>query len=151
MSRSVNRVTLLGNLGQDGNLSYTPGGSAILKFSLATSRRWQDKNTNEWREETEWSNCTQFGKQAEAIAPHVKKGGRLYVEGRLKTRSWEKDGQKHFATEIIVDEIVFCDGAKSSNVGQTTAGAVTSSRPVRRQPPQEDPISENIEDSDIPF
>ena len=114
MARSVNKVILLGNLGRDAEMTYTPSGQALSKVGLATSRRWQDKSSGEWQEETDWHNLVIWGKQAESLTPYLTKGSRIYVEGRIKNRTWEKDGVKHYATDIVVEDIVFA-GSKADS------------------------------------
>src|SRR5690554_2419740 len=105
MSRSVNKVTLIGTVGRDPEMRYTPGGSAIANFSLATNESYNDKNTGQRVENTEWHRIVAFGKLAEIIQQYVKKGGKLYIEGKLRTNEWEKDGIKRYSTDIIANEI----------------------------------------------
>ncbi len=102
---SVNRVILLGRLGKDAVLSYSPTGQPILKFSIATSEKFKAQD-GKYVEKTEWHNCVMFGKRAEAIAKYLTKGLQIYLEGKLQTRKWE-DKQKalHFSTEVILEEI----------------------------------------------
>ena len=104
---SVNNVTLLGNVGRDPEFRVLTNGQPVINFSLATTDRWYDKETNEQKEATEWHNVVAFRKLAELIERHVHKGSQVYLEGRLKTRSWEKDGVKHFKTEVEVSKIEF--------------------------------------------
>src|ERR1035438_10036437 len=117
MARSVNKVILLGNLGRDAELTFTPSGQALSKVSLATSRKWQDKNSGEWQEETDWHNLVIWGKTAENLTQYLLKGRTIYVEGRIKNRSWEKDGVKHYATDIVVEDVVLV-----GNRGDAPAG-----------------------------
>jgi single-strand DNA-binding protein len=92
-SRSVNKVILVGHLGKDAETKFTPGGAAVTRFSVATNRRWKDKQSGEWKEETDWSNVVLW--QSENLANYLTKGKQVYVEGRLQTRSYEdKDGKK---------------------------------------------------------
>ena len=104
---SVNNVTLLGNVGRDPEFRVLTNGQPVINFSLATTDRWYDKDTNEQKEATEWHNVVAFRKLAELIERHVHKGSQLYVEGRLKTRSWEKDGVKHYKTEVEASKVEF--------------------------------------------
>ncbi len=98
----VNKVILIGNLGRDPELRYTPSGSAVTKFSLATSMRWKDRDGQQ-QERTDWHNIVAFGRQAEICNEYLKKGSQVYVEGRIQTRSYDdKDGNKKYITEIIV-------------------------------------------------
>src|ERR1022692_2944745 len=106
MARSVNNVILVCNLGRDAELTLTPSGQALSKTTLVTSRKWQDKSSGEWQEETDWHNLVIWGKTAENLAQYLTKGRRIFVEGRIKNRTWEKDGVKHYATDIVVEDIV---------------------------------------------
>lgn len=109
MARSVNRVTLLGNLGRDAETKFTPSGISITKFSVATSRRWKDSQSGEWREETDWHNVILW--RAENLANYLTKGQKVYVEGRLQTRSYDdKDGKKVYVTEVVADEVILLGG-----------------------------------------
>lgn len=101
MSRGLNKVFLLGHLGKDPELKYTPGGAAVATFNLATNENYKDKTGNEVSK-TEWHRLVVWNKQAEIAAQYLKKGAQVFVEGKLQTRLWEKDGQKHYMTEIVV-------------------------------------------------
>ena len=103
MARGVNKVILVGTCGQDPETRYTPSGTAITNLSLATSEQWTDKQTGQKVEKTEWHRVVFFGKIAEIAGEYLKKGSQCYVEGRLATREWEKDGIKRYTTEIVVD------------------------------------------------
>jgi single-strand DNA-binding protein len=108
-SRSVNKVILIGNLGRDAETKFTPSGVAVTKFAVATSRRWKDQQTGEWKEETDWSNVVLW--RQEAVGQYLTKGKQVYVEGRLQTRSYEdKDGQKKYATEVVAEEVILLGG-----------------------------------------
>ncbi len=99
-SRSVNKVILIGNLGRDAETKFTPGGTAVTKFSVATSRRWKDQQSGEWKEEANWTNVTLW--KAENLSNYLTKGKQVYVEGRLQTRSYDdKDGKKVWATDVV--------------------------------------------------
>jgi single-strand DNA-binding protein len=101
----VNKVILVGNLGQDPELRYTQDGMAICNLSLATSDSWKDKNSGEKRERTEWHRIVIFGKLAEICGEYLKKGRQIYIEGRLQTRKWQdKEGQDRWTTEVVVDQ-----------------------------------------------
>jgi single-strand DNA-binding protein len=105
MPRSVNRVTLLGHLGKDAELRFTPSGSGVANFSIATSRRWKDKQSSEWKEETEWHNIVYWN--AESVSNYLTKGKPVYVEGRLQTRKWEdKQGNARYTTEIVAENLI---------------------------------------------
>jgi single-strand DNA-binding protein len=115
---SVNKVILIGNLGRDPELRYTQGGMAIVNLAVATTRKWKNKQTNEMQEETEWHRVSVFGQTAEHCNNYLAKGRQVYVEGRLKTRSWDdKDGVKKYATEIVADQVQFL-GGKDGGGGQ---------------------------------
>src|SRR5260370_15165970 len=110
-SRSVNKVILVGHLGRDAETKFTPGGVAVTRFSVATSRRWKDQQSGEWKEETDWSDVTLW--RAENLAQYLTKGKQVYVEGRLQTRSYEgKDGKKVYRTEVVADEVLLLGGAR---------------------------------------
>ena len=100
-----NKVTLIGNLGDDPVSRAMPSGSEVSNFSVATSKRWKDKNTGESKEATEWHRVAAFGKLAEICNQWLRKGAQVFIEGELRTRSWEKDGQKHYTTEVIADQM----------------------------------------------
>jgi single-strand DNA-binding protein len=109
MPRSVNKVILIGNLGRDAETKFTPSGAAVTRFSVATTRSWKDQQTNEWKEETNWTNVTVW--RQEKLANYLTKGKQVYVEGRLQTRSYDdKDGKKVYATDVIADEIMLLGG-----------------------------------------
>ena len=117
MAASVNRVLILGNLGQDPEIRYTPGGTAVCNFSVATTEAWSDKDGNK-QESTEWHRVVVWSKQAENCAKFLSKGRTVFVEGRLQTRSWDDktSGQKRYATEIIAQNIQFIgSGARDQN------------------------------------
>ncbi len=108
-SRSVNKVILVGHLGRDAETKYTPSGAPVTRFAIATSRRWKDQQTNEWKEETNWTNVVVW--RQEALANYLTKGKQIYVEGRLQTRSYDdKDGKKVYSTEVIADDVILLGG-----------------------------------------
>src|ERR1017187_948739 len=113
MAKSVNKVILIGGLGKDPEVKYTPSGMAIARFSLATNDRIKDKDGN-WQDSTEWHNVVAFQRTAEIVAEYLKKGNKVYIEGRLHTDSWEdKDsGQKKYKTEVIVNDLVLLGGPR---------------------------------------
>lgn len=100
----LNRAALIGNVGKDPDIRTTPAGRKVANFSLATSERWKDKETGQQKEKTEWHRITVWGDElvAKVIEPYVSKGSRLYIEGKITTREWEKDGEKRYSTEIVV-------------------------------------------------
>lgn len=101
--RGVNKVILVGTCGQDPEVRYLPNGNAVTNLSLATSEQWTDKQTNQKVEKTEWHRVSLFGKLAEIAGEYLRKGSQVYIEGKLQTREWEKDGIKRYTTEIVVD------------------------------------------------
>jgi single-strand DNA-binding protein len=103
MARGINKVTLVATCGQDPDLRYLPNGTAVLNMSLATGEQWTDKQTGQKVEKTEWHRVSFFGKIAEIAGEYLRKGSQVYIEGKLRTREWEKDGVKRYVTEIIVD------------------------------------------------
>lgn len=109
-SRGINKVILVGNVGQDPETRYMPNGGAVTNLSIATSEAWKDKNSGEQQERTEWHRVVFYQRLAEIVAEYVKKGSKIYVEGSLRTRSWEQDGVKRYATEIIANEMQMLDG-----------------------------------------
>jgi len=110
----VNKVILVGHLGQDPDIRYTPDGTPVAVMSVATSQTWRDKSNGEKRERTEWSRVVAWRKLAEICGEYLAKGRQVYVEGRMQTRSWEKDGQTHYTTEVIANEVQFLGSAKSN-------------------------------------
>ncbi|MDH4430914.1 single-stranded DNA-binding protein [Pseudomonas shirazica] len=103
MARGVNKVILVGTCGQDPEVRYLPNGNAVTNLSLATSEAWTDKQTGQKVEKTEWHRVVLFGKVAEIAGEYLRKGSQCYIEGKLKTREWEKDGIKRYSTEVHVD------------------------------------------------
>jgi single-strand DNA-binding protein len=160
MARSVNKVILVGNLGRDAETKFTPSGTAVTRFSVATTRSWKDQQSGEWKEETNWTNVTLW--RQEGVANYLTKGRQVYVEGRLQTRSYEdKDGKKVYATDVIADDVILLggrgDGAPGEGGGMSS-GPRTSSGPARQQRPaggggqhEEPPFDMGITDDDVPF
>ena len=112
----LNKVMLIGNLGRDPEIRYSQQGLAVVNFSIATSEYWTDKNTGDRQEKTEWHNIVVFGKQAETCEKYLSKGSKIYVEGRLQTSNYEKEGQTHYNTKIVVSNFQFL-GGKQDNQG----------------------------------
>jgi single-strand DNA-binding protein len=159
-SRGINKVILVGNVGQDPETRYMPNGGAVTNLSIATSETWKDKSNGEQQERTEWHRVVFYQRLAEIVAEYVKKGSKLYVEGRLQTRSWEQDGVKRYATEIIANEMQMLDGRGGSG-GEGGGGSYQSSQPQQRssgggsgaprnQQPVPPPSMDDFDD-DIPF
>jgi single-strand DNA-binding protein len=156
--RSVNKVIVLGHLGKDAETNFTPSGVALTKFSVATSRRWKDGQSNEWKEETDWHNIVLW--RSENLANYLTKGKQVYVEGRLQTRSYEdRDDVKRYVTEIVADGVILLGGQGGSQ-DQPASGKGNNnglvSQPRGRAaagsaPPVEDSSSQQITDDDVPF
>ena len=105
-NRGINKVILVGNLGQDPEVRYMPNGNAVANFSVATSESWKDKQTGETRDRTEWHRVVVFGKLAEIAGEYIKKGTQVYLEGQLQTRKWQdQSGQDHYTTEIVINSL----------------------------------------------
>jgi single-strand DNA-binding protein len=106
MARGVNKVILVGNLGRDPEVRYSPNGSAVANVTIATSESWKDKNTGEKQERTEWHRIVFFGRLAEIAGEYLKKGAQIYIEGRLQTRKWQdKEGHDRYTTEIVANDM----------------------------------------------
>jgi single-strand DNA-binding protein len=115
---SVNKVILVGNLGRDPEVRYSPDGAAISNFSIATTDTWRDKATGEKKESTEWHRIVFFGKTAEIVAQYLKKGSAVYVEGALRTRKWtDKEGQERYTTEVVGDRMQMLGGRSGGSMG----------------------------------
>jgi single-strand DNA-binding protein len=145
---SVNKVILVGNLGRDAELRYTPGGAAVATLNLATTEVWNAKG-GQRQEKTEWHRIVLWGKQAESLQEYLTKGKQIYVEGRLQTRQWDdKDGNKRYTTEIKADRITLLGGGGGGGRSQSVdrGGAAAMSHGGGDEPPME-PIT----DDDIPF
>ena len=121
--KSVNKVILIGNLGKDPEVKYTPQGTPVAKFSLATNERYKDKDGN-WQDRTEWHNIVLWQRLAEIAGEYLKKGGKVYIEGRLQTHSWDdkQSGQKKYMTEIIGNDLVLLGGRGEGGGGGEHAG-----------------------------
>lgn len=111
MGRGVNKVTIIGNLGQDPDAKSLPSGSLVCNLRIATSESWKDKQTGEQKEQTEWHSVALFGKTAEIASTYLRKGSQVYVEGKLRTRKWQdKNGNDRYTTEIVGDQLVLLGG-----------------------------------------
>lgn len=152
-SRGINKVILVGNVGQDPETRYMPNGNAVTNISIATSETWKDKNTGEQQERTEWHRVTFYQRLAEIVAEYVKKGSKLYVEGRLQTRSWEQDGVKKYATDIIANEMQMLDsrGSSGDNYAPSPNQSQSAPPPKNETPTQQAPADMDSFDDDIPF
>jgi single-strand DNA-binding protein len=145
----VNKVILVGRLGRDAELKYTPSGAAVSNFSIATSESWKDKNSGERKEKTEWHRIVIWGKTAENLSQYLLKGKQIYLEGKLETREWEdKEGHKRSTTEVKVgpfDRLVLLSSRDDG--GSRGSSARTESAPSNPSPNQGGPLT----DDDIPF
>ena len=135
---SVNKVILVGNLGRDPEVRYSPDGAAICNVSIATTSSWKDKTSGERREETEWHRVVFYNRLAEVVGEYMKKGRPLYVEGRLKTRKWQnKEGVDQYTTEIIADQMQMLGGRDGGEGGGSMGGGGESApRPAAARAPQ---------------
>lgn len=144
MSRGVNKVILVCTVGKDPEVKYMPSGGAVVNLTAATNESWKDKTTGEKKERTEWHRLTFYNRLAEIVGEYVRKGSQLYVEGRIQTRSYDKDGQKHYSTDIVVNEMQM--------LGSRAQGA---SQPQPRQSggggQSHEPQQPDFVDDDIPF
>jgi single-strand DNA-binding protein len=138
MARGVNKAILIGNLGRDPEVRYSPNGAAIANVTIATTESWKDKNTGEKQEKTEWHRVVFFGRLAEIVGEYLKKGSQVFVEGRLQTRKWQdRDGNDRYTTEIVANEMQMLGsrgggGAPPDNYNQdqTYGGAQSSPQPA---------------------
>ena len=150
MPRGVNKVILVGNLGQDPETRMMPSGSAVTNASLATSKQWRDRDSGENKERTEWHRVVFFNRLAEIAGEYLKKGSKVYVEGELRTRDWERDGQKHYTTEIVASEMQMLD--TSEEPSGPSAKAEQKQEQQRISLDRSEPsFADNFEDDEIPF
>ncbi|HET9100439.1 MAG TPA: single-stranded DNA-binding protein [Acidobacteriaceae bacterium] len=156
MAKSVNKVILLGNVGKDPEIRSTGGGTMVANLTLATSDRFQDAQGN-WQDRTEWHNLVAFKRTAEIIRDYVKKGSKLYVEGKIQTRSWDdkESGQKRYRTEIIINDLSLLSGREegSAGAGGYSRSSGSSASFDQRPPAAQDEYAQSAEisDDDIPF
>lgn len=163
----VNKVIIVGNLGNDPEIRTMPNGEAVANISVATSESWLDKNTNERREVTEWHRIVFYRRQAEIVGEYLRKGSKVYVEGRLRTRKWQdQNGQDRYTTEIQGDVLQMLDSrsersqmggyAPQASAPQYNASASgyntqQATRPASKPMPQNEPMDTGFEDDNIPF
>lgn len=167
-SRGVNKVILIGNAGRDPETRYMPSGSPVCNLPVATSEVWKDKNTGQQQERTEWHRVVFFNRLAEIVNEYIRKGSKLYIEGSLRTRSWEQDGVTRYSTEIVANEMQMLDsrgggqgsgsqeappwgqsGQPGQGSGQAAAGAAAAAQPSRGGP-SDGGFNDDFDD-DIPF
>ena len=145
MARSgINKVILVGNLGQDPEIKYTAGGAAVTTLSLATSESWKDKDTGTDQEKTEWHRVVLWRRLAEIAGKYLKKGSKVYIEGQLQTRKWEQDGQTRYTTEVIGRDMQFLDSRGSSSDNSSYENS-------NQEMGSQDLPDSGITDDDIPF
>jgi single-strand DNA-binding protein len=146
MARSgINKVILVGNLGQDPEVKYTAGGAAVTTLSLATSESWKDKDTGSDQEKTEWHRVVLWRRLAEIAGEYLKKGSKVYIEGQLQTRKWEQDGQTRYTTEVVGRDMQFLDSRGGSSSDSSSYEDTSQDRGSQNLP------DSGITDDDIPF
>ncbi len=168
MARGVNKVILIGNLGRDPEVKYTASGSAMVNVTVATSESWNDKQTNERVERTEWHRVVAYRRLAEIMGEYLRKGSKVYIEGKLQTRKWQdQNGQDRWTTEIVANEMQML-GSRSDDMGAARSGGFRDQRPAQapqqsappQQAPQQQPqapqqaattVEDGFTDDDIPF
>ena len=160
---SVNKVILVGNLGRDPEVRYTPEGSAICNISLATTSQWKDRNSGERREETEWHRVVFYNRLAEIAGEYLRKGRSVYVEGRIKTRKWQdkESGQDRYSTEIVAEQMQMLGGREGEMGGGGGGGDYNQAparpaqqrapAPAQQRPAAQEPGNLADMDDDIPF
>ena len=152
MARGINKVIIVGNLGQDPETRYMPSGSAVTNFTVATNESWKDKQTGEQKDRTEWHRVAMFNRLAEIAAEYLRKGSQVYIEGKLRTRKWQgQDGNDRYTTEIIADEMQMLGGrggGGGSYGGPGGGGKSGGTKDSGNAPPQPGP---DDFDDDIPF
>ncbi len=141
----INKAIIVGRLGRDPEVRYTPDGTAVANFSVATSEEWKDKNTGEKKERTEWHRIVAWRRLGEICGEYLSKGRQVYVEGKLQTRSWEQDGVTKYSTEIVATDVQFLGGRNDTMGGGQPSRSQTADRGYP-EPPMAD-----TQDDDIPF
>jgi single-strand DNA-binding protein len=148
MARGVNKVILIGNVGNDPDMRYTANGGAVCNLSVATTDSWRDKQSGESQERTEWHRVVMFGKLGEIAGEYLRKGSKVYIEGRLQTRKWQdKSGQDRYTTEIVANDMQMLD---SKGGGSASFDSAPASKPAAQQQPAAAPPADDFDD-DIPF
>lgn len=155
--KGVNQATIIGTLGRDPETKTFQNGGSITSFSVAVNESWNDKNTGEKKEHTEWLNIVANGKLAEICAQYLKKGSKVYICGKIKTRKWQdQQGVERYTTEIIGSEMQMLDSRQDGGSNNTYQQPAQQARQpvqntVRQQAPQQQPIYDDFDDQDIPF
>jgi len=151
MARGINKVILVGHLGNDPDVRYMPSGGAVTNISVATTESWKDKTSGEKQERTEWHRVVMFGRLGEIAGEYLKKGSQVYIEGRLQTRKWQgKDGNDRYTTEIVANDMQML-GSKGDRSGTTNYNQDTSSKPSSQAKKPEPELATAEFDDDIPF
>ncbi|HEY5644450.1 MAG TPA: single-stranded DNA-binding protein [Pseudomonadales bacterium] len=150
MARGINKVILIGNLGRDPETRYSQGGTPVTSFSVATSESWRDRTSGEQQERTEWHNVVCFARLAEIAGQYLKKGSKVYIEGSLRTSSWEQEGQKRYRTEIMARDLQMLDsrGGSGAPTGFDDSGNTYGGPPAANNAAT---LSDDDFDDDIPF
>jgi single-strand DNA-binding protein len=159
MARGVNKVILIGNLGADPEVRYMPSGGAVANVRIATTETWKDRQTGESQERTEWHRVVLYGRLGDVAKEYLRKGSRVYVEGRIQTRKWQgQDGQDRYTTEIVANDMQMLDRREGSAPwagpeppGDESAEGAGSSRATGRAPSRPSPVPEPDLNDDIPF
>ncbi|MEM7361280.1 MAG: single-stranded DNA-binding protein [Pseudomonadota bacterium] len=161
MARGINKVILVGNLGNDPEVRYANNGSAIANISVATTESWKDRNTGEQQERTEWHRVVMFNRLGEIAGEYLKKGSQVYIEGKLQTRKWQdQSGQDRYTTEIVANEMQMLGGRAGADMGSGGGYQRPAQQPQAQQPqaaaqpsnqPAAQPQPSNDFDDDIPF
>jgi len=152
MARGINKVIIVGNLGQDPETRYMPSGKAVTNLRVATSESWKDKQTGEQREQTEWHNIVMYDRLAEIAAEYLRKGSQVYLEGKLRTRKWQdKSGNDRYSTEVVANEMQMLGGRSGGGAGTESRSEPRAATGGERPVPA--PATERDEtfDDDIPF
>lgn len=152
MARGVNKVILIGNLGNDPEVKYMPNGNAVANVTIATSESWKDKNSGEQVDKTEWHKVTFFRRLAEIVGEFLKKGSKVYIEGKLQTRKWQdKEGNDRYTTEIIANEMQMLDSRTDSGVARSAAANNVPRQESQNNNSAQPAAAMTDFDSDIPF
>ena len=153
MARGINKVIIVGNLGADPEVRYTPGGSAVTTLSVATSDSWKDKQTGEQQERTEWHRIVMFNRLAEIAGEYLRKGSKIYIEGRLQTRKWQdQSGQDRYTTEIVANDMQMLDSrGGSSDFTPSSKPAAAGGQKGAPAAPAAPAATADSFDDDIPF
>lgn len=152
MSRGINKVILVGRLGQSPEVRYSAQGTAVCNLSLATGESWKDKNTGQVQERTEWHRIVLYGKLAEVAGQYLSKGSKVYIEGKLQTREWERDGIKRYTTEVIVDmqgRMQMLDSKGDTPAQNNRPAPQQQPAPAAQVPPQDN--GWDMADDHVPF